>query len=128
MLVVDQMELYAIAAATFGALMLLLTTRELLRRRIGFAQYCFWTTLWFAMILLGTVPQFYSALLVLTETLGMLTPIHFVTTFSILILFAAVYLLEKRVGELDKKLSKVVQHIALQEAGDRISSQKEQKK
>jgi hypothetical protein len=108
------MELYATVATLFGLAMLLLTTRELARRKIGLLQYSLWMILWIALVLVGTFPQFYSALLFATEALGMYTPIHFVTTFSILALFAVAYYLGKRITELDDKLSTVVQHIALQ--------------
>lgn len=108
------MELYATVATLFGLAMLLLTTRELARRRIGLLQYSLWMILWIALVLVGTFPQFYSALLLATQALGMYSPIHFVTTFSILALFAVAYYLDKRINELDDKLSTVVQHIALQ--------------
>ena len=108
------MELYATVATLFGLGMLLLTTRELARRKIGLLQYSLWMILWIALVLVGTFPQFYSALLLATQALGMYSPIHFVTTFSILTLFAVAYYLGKRITELDDKLSTVVQHIALQ--------------
>ena len=122
------MEPYEIAAAAFGVVMLALTTRELLHRRMRLAQYFIWAVIWFALILFGMVPQFYSTLLLATQVLGMYTPIHFVTTFSILILFGMVYYLGKRVAELDDKLSTVVQHIALQPATERMDQGKERKK
>jgi len=121
------MEPYAIVAAVFGAAMLLLTTLELRRRRIGPLQYIFWTVLWLALILIGTVPQFYSALLLATEVLGMYTPIHFVTTFSVLILFALVYLLGKRIADLDEKISMIVQHVALRDAKSEAENPKKEK-
>jgi len=122
------MEPYEIAAAAFGVVMLALTTRELLHRRMRPVQYSIWAVIWFALILLGIVPQFYSTLLFATQVLGMYTPIHFVTTFSVLILFGMAYYLGKRVGELDDKLSTVVQHIALQPAAEGVDQGKERKK
>jgi len=110
------MEPYAIAAGAFGAAMLVFTTYELLRRKMSLLGYFFWAVLWSALILIGVVPQFYSALLLATQALGMYTPLHFVTTFSILILFAVVYYLGKRIAELDDRLSTIVHHIALQNA------------
>jgi len=107
------MEPYEMAATGFGIIMLLFTTRELIRRRIGLLQYSLWMALWIALILVGTVPQFYYALILVTQALGMLTPIHFVTTFSILALFAATYVLGKRIAELNEKVNKITQHIAL---------------
>jgi len=121
------MEPYAIAAAIFGATMLILTTLELRRRRIRPLQYLFWMALWLALILVGTVPQFYSALLFATEALGMYTPIHFVTTFSILILFTLVYLLGKRIADLDEKISLIVQHVALRDATTETKNPKKEK-
>jgi len=110
------MEPYAIAAGAFGAAMLVFTTYELLRRKMSLLGYFFWAILWSALILVGVVPQFYSALLLATQALGMYTPLHFVTTFSILILFAVVYYLGKRIAELDDRLTTIVHHIALQNA------------
>ena len=123
------MEPYAIAAGAFGAAMLAFTTYELLRRKMSLPGYFFWAILWSALILIGIVPQFYSALLLATQALGMYTPLHFVTTFSILILFAVAYYLGKRVAELDDKLSTIVHHIALQNASARpVNPGKEKEK
>jgi hypothetical protein len=118
------MEPYQMAATVFGAAMLLLTTRELLRKRMRLLQYSFWLVLWLALILIGTAPQFYSTLLFATQALGMYTPIHFVTTFSVLILFAATYLIEKRIGELNEKINRIIQHIALLNADKETSGPK----
>jgi len=112
------MEPYAIAATVFGLAMLFLTTWEFMRRKIGFLQYSFWMALWIAVTFVGAVPQFYSALLFTTQALGMYTPIHFVTTFSVLILFAVTYLLGKRVAELTEKVNTIAQHIALQNSSN----------
>ena len=114
------------AAAAFGAVMFLFTTRELLRRKITLPRYSFWLLIWIALILIGTVPQFYPTLLLVTLALGMYTPIHFVTTFSVLILFAVVYFLEKQITELNEKANKIVQHIALLNADKDTSNPKEQ--
>lgn len=108
------MEPYAAAGAVLGVVMALLTTRELLRRKITPPQYFAWMFIWVTIILTAAVPQFYSALLVVTQGLGMYTPIHFVTTFSVLALFVIAYYLGKRISELDDKLSTIVQNIALQ--------------
>jgi len=123
------LEPYAIAATALGAVMLLLTVRELVRRKKGLLQYSLWAMLWLAVILVGTVPQFYTALLFATQALGMYTPIHFVTTFSILLIFATMYLLAKRVAELNEKVNKVVQHMALNNVGglDNVSDSRRRK-
>jgi len=110
------LELYEIITTTFGLVMLLLTVRELMRRKKGILQYSFWIALWVVLVLVGIVPQFYSALLFVTQALGMYTPIHFVTTFSVMALFGATYYLGRRIAELDDKISAVVQHVALQTA------------
>jgi hypothetical protein len=113
------MELYGMVAASLGAFMLLLTTREFIRRRIGTLSYSLWAGLWIALILIGAVPQFYYALVLVTQALGMLTPIHFVTTFSVLALFAATYVLEKQIAQLNEKLNKITQHIALMNSSNK---------
>ncbi len=115
------MELYEIAANVFGAIMFLYTTRELIKRKIGLLHYCFWTIVWLALILIGIAPPFYYAILRVTQALGMYTPIHFVTTFSILALFLATYFLGKRVTELHEKINTITQHLALQKADETIS-------
>jgi len=121
------LELYAIAATGLGAVMLLLTVRELVRRKKGLLQYSLWAMLWLAVILVGTVPQFYFALLFATQALGMYTPIHFVTTFSILIIFATMYLLVKRVAELNERVNRVVQYMAVNNVDDNISDSRRRK-
>ena len=120
------MEPYEIAATAFGAAMLLYTTRELVRRKIGLLQYSFWISVWAALVLIGAVPPFRIAILVMTEALGMYTPIHFVTTFSILGLFAVTYVLGKRIGELNEKVNTITQHIALQNIDEKIAEPRQQ--
>mgnify|MGYP002153770524 CR=1 FL=1 len=119
------MEPYMVASAVFGLGMALFTTRELLQKKIRSAQYVFWMSLWLGLILIGVVPQFYSAILLITSVLGMYTPIHFVTTFSILILFTVVYLLAKRVSELNEKIGLLVQKIAVQSINGKADRLKE---
>lgn len=114
-----------VASAVFGAGMALFTTRELLQKKIRLVQYVLWMSLWLGLILVGTVPQFYLALSLITSTLGMYTPIHFVTTFSILILFTVVYLLAKRVSELNEKIGLLVQKIAVQSINSKADRLKE---
>lgn len=121
------MEPYAMAATVFGVAMILLTTRELIRRKMDLLTYSFWAFLWLALILIGIVPSFYSALLLATQTLGMSTPIHFVTTFSILGSFAVVYYLTKRIADLDDKLSTLVQHITVQAANTQTNERENEK-
>ena len=114
------MEPYEIASALLGATMFLYTTRELIRRKISLPQYCIWALVWLTLIFIGLVPQFYFAVLRVTQVLGMLTPIHFVTTFSILLLFVVTYFLGRRIAELSEKVNTITQHIALQNADNKI--------
>lgn len=106
--------------------MLLYTTRELVHRKIGLLQYSFWMSVWVALILIGIVPQFRITILVMTQALGMYTPIHFVTTFSILALFAVTYVLGKRIAELNEKVNTITQHIALQNVDEKIPKPRQQ--
>ena len=115
------------AAALFGVAMLLLTTRELLRRRMRLTPYLFWAAMWVGLILVVTVPQAYSTILFITQVLGMYTPIHVVTTFSILALFVLVYHLGKRTAELDEKLSVIIQNMALQNVGEHPNPNRDKK-
>jgi hypothetical protein len=50
----------------------------------------------------------------------MAAPIQFVTTFSIIILFAIVYQIFRTVGDINRKITKIVQHIALKKPEDEI--------
>ncbi len=87
-----------------------LTVREYLRGRINPIAVIFWSLVWIGLLLTGLFPEAYEFLVGL---LGLVLPINFITTFSIIILFILTYQLYKRIDELNRKLTKLTQEIVL---------------
>jgi len=117
-------ELYGLVASIIGVLLLALTVRELYRRRMRVASFLLWSILWVGLIVTGVFPQIYW---VAVTHLGMALPIHFITTFSIIILFAISYQLYRTLNEVDKKLTKVVKQLAIESFSSEQKSQEEEK-
>lgn len=46
-----------------------------------------------------------------TSMLGMATPIQFVTSFSIVVLFAIIHQLYRLIGEMNRKITQIVHHV-----------------
>lgn len=103
-------EPYGIVAMLIALLMMLTTLREFLRKKIGFFIFMGWMIIWLILSFTCLYPEFYKGA---AAMLGMATPIHFVTTFSIIALFAIVYQLYQRIVEIDREIVKIVQRIAL---------------
>ncbi len=97
-------------ASLLGVILLLITARELFRKRMDTGTFVMWSILWIALILTGVFPEPYT---LIVAWLGMSTPIHFVTSFGIVILLAISYQLYRRVNELNSKLTRTVQELAL---------------
>ncbi len=93
-----------------GAFMLLLTTREFVRRRTEAGTFLVWSILWGGLILTGIFPEPYA---LVVAWLGMSTPIHFVTSFGIVVLLAITYQLYRRISEINFKLTRSIQDLAL---------------
>ena len=104
------MEPYGILAALLGAIMMAISLREYLRGKLSTASFLAWMAIWAAILLTALFPRLYYSLVV---ALGMATPIHFVTTFSIILLFAIVYQLNKKLEEVNSKLNSMAREIAL---------------
>ncbi len=102
--------IYGTLASLLGLLLLVMTAREFLRKRSDLPIFLFWSTLWVTLIMTGLYPEPY--VLVVTW-LGMSTPIHFVTSFGIVILLAITYQLYRRTSEINTKLIKSIQELAL---------------
>ncbi|MEM2227137.1 MAG: DUF2304 domain-containing protein [Candidatus Bathyarchaeia archaeon] len=114
-------EPYGILAALLGALMMAISIREYLRDKLSTGSFLAWMAIWAAIFLTGLFPRLYSWVV---AALGMATPIHFVTTFSIILLFAIVYQLNKKLDEVNFKLNSMAQELALRDldrdrSGDR---------
>ncbi len=90
--------------------MLLLTTREFVRRRTEAGTFLVWSILWGALILTGIFPEPYA---LVVAWLGMSTPIHFVTSFGVVVLLAITYQLYRRISEINTKLTRSIQDLAL---------------
>lgn len=110
-------EPYGLIVILLGLIMATYTFKEFYRKRIGTNPFIIWTIIWIALISTGIYPQMY---LELASGLGMGAPIQFVTTFSIIILFAIVYQIFRTVGDINRKIAKIVQHVALEESEDEI--------
>jgi len=110
------MEPYGIVAMLIASLMILVTLWEYLRKKVSLRTFTGWSVIWSTIFFTGLYPEFYRGV---AAAMGMSTPIHFVTTFSILALFAIVYQLYRRVVEMNRKLVKNVQHIALSRSNEK---------
>jgi hypothetical protein len=51
--------------------------------------------------------------------LGLTSPLNLFTTSSIIFLFAFTFLLYQKINEVDKKIEKIVQHLAIAESKKR---------
>ena len=107
------LEPYGFIAMILGLVMAVYTIREYRRGRLGLVAFLTWTVIWLGLIATGIFPQMY---LTVTSMLGMATPIQFVTTFSIIALFAIVYQLYRLIGEINRKITQIVQHVALRQS------------
>jgi len=99
--------------ALIGLAMLILTLVEYRRRRFRLGALLLWLFPW-ALLLLGSV---YPPLVwLILEVLSLGLPIHVAMVLSIAVLFAMVYLLYIRVVDLERKLRRLVQDQAIQQA------------
>jgi len=105
-------EPYGILAAILGAILMAITIREYLREKISTPSFLAWAAIWAAISLTGLFPSFYHWVV---AALGMATPIHFVTTFSIILLFAMVYHLNRKLEEMNSKLNSMAKELALRD-------------
>jgi len=90
--------------------MMILTVREYARGRVNLPALGFWLAVWSGLLFTGLYPGAYEFVVSL---LGLALPINFITTFSIIILFIVTYQIYKRVDDLNRKLTRVAQEIAL---------------
>ena len=114
------LEPYGFIAMLLGLVMAVYTTREYRRGRLGLVAFLTWSIIWLGLVATGIFPRIY---LTVTSVLGMATPIQFVTTFSVIALFAIVYQFYRLIGEINRKITKIVQHAALRQSGKMLNSQ-----
>ncbi len=105
-------EPYGILAALFSAIMMAISIREYLRNKLSTGPFLAWMAIWAAISLTGLFPRLYYWVV---AALGMAMPIHFVTTFSIILLFAIVYQLNKKLDEVNFKLNSMARELALRD-------------
>lgn len=105
-------SIYGALAALIGVLMAILTFREFYRGKIGRLSLLFWMGAWIGLVYTALFPDTY---LVVAAYLGLALPINFITTFSIIILFLVTYQLYRKLDELNRKLTRLVQQVTLSE-------------
>ncbi len=106
-------EPYGIVAATLAAIFFIFTIRQYFRGKVRIHALIFWEILWAILFLTGVFPTIYISIV---AYLGMASPIHFVTTFSIIFLFIFTFIIYQKINELEKKIVEIVQHLAISES------------
>jgi hypothetical protein len=110
------MELFRWVLVVAGVLLVLLTVYECKRGKVSRVGLIFWTTLWVVISISAAYPPLYDSIVMFLQV-GL--PVHFVTICAIVILFLFVHRLYVKISELDRKLTKVVQQIALHDADEK---------
>ena len=103
---------YSIITAVLAIAFFIITLRQYLRGRIGFKPLLFWESLWIVLFITGIIPEIFEFI---TVFLGMAIPIHFITTSSIILLFIFTFLLYQKINDVDKKIVRIVQYMAIVE-------------
>ena len=106
-------EPYGIVAGTLAAIFFFFTMRQYVKGKIRIRALIFWEILWTILFLTGIFPTIYISIV---AYLGMASPIHFVTTFSIIFLFIFTFIIYQKINELEKKIIDIVQHLAISES------------
>ncbi|MCW3974636.1 MAG: DUF2304 domain-containing protein [Candidatus Bathyarchaeota archaeon] len=106
-------EPYGIVAAALAAFFFFFTIRQYIKGKIRIHIFVFWEILWIILFLTGIFPSIYMSIV---KYLGMATPIHFVTTFSIIFLFIFIFMIYQKINELEKKIVEIVQYLAISES------------
>ena len=99
--------------AALAAIFLFFTIRQYIKGKIRIRTFIFWEILWIILFLTGIFPSIYVSIV---KSLGMATPIHFVTTFSIIFLFIFIFMIYQKINELEKKIVEIVQYLAISES------------
>ncbi len=105
-------EPYGAVTALVAIILFILTFRQCARGKIRIGALLFWEALWIILFITAIFPAMYKS----TVTyLGMASPIHFVTTFSIIFLFIFTFLIYQKISDLNKKVVEIVQYLAISE-------------
>ncbi|WP_455277703.1 DUF2304 family protein [[Eubacterium] cellulosolvens] len=107
---------YGVIVAIIAASFFIITLNQYFRGRIKFRQLIFWEVLWVVLFITGIFPEIYESI---TVILGLATPLNLFTTSSIIFLFAFTFILYQKINEVDKKIEKIVQHLAITEGKKR---------
>lgn len=107
---------YGVIVAILAASFFIITLRQYFRGKIKLIPLIFWEALWTILFITGIFPEIYESI---TVVLGLATPLNLFTTSSIIFLFAFTFLLYQKINEVDKKIAKIVQHLAIAESKKR---------
>lgn len=91
--------------------MLLLTTHELVRKKLSLPLYALWAALWLAVIATGIFPDLYAPI---TAQVGLQTPVQFVTSFSVLAIFMLLFRIYARLGLMERRLTRLAQVVTIE--------------
>ncbi len=115
-------EPYGIVAAVLAISFILFTFRQYHRGKIGIRALLLWEALWGILFITGIFPGIYKSL---AAYLGMATPLHFITTFSIIVLFLFTFLIYQKVSDLDKKILGIAQYLAISDSESKDQRKKD---
>jgi len=105
-------EPFGVVTSAVAIILFVISFIQYARGRIKIEALLFWEVLWIVLFLTGVFPGMYES----TVTyLGMATPIHFVTTFSIIFLFIFTFLIYQKISDLNKKVVEIVQNLDISE-------------
>jgi len=107
---------YGVVVAILAASFFIMTLNQYFRGKIKFRPLIFWEALWVVLFITGIFPEIYESI---TVILGLTSPLNLFTTSSIIFLFAFTFLLYQKINEVDKKIEKIVQHLAIAESKKR---------
>ncbi len=111
--------IYLQVATVLGLVMLAVTLHEYRKRKLGLLSLSFWSALWLGLVVTGLFPDSYVSI---TTQLGMNTPIQFVTSFSIVVIFVIVFETYAKLSSLDRKVAKLAQTLTIEVSARRFAS------
>ncbi len=97
--------------------MLILTLHEYRKRKLSLPSVFFWSALWIGLIFTGLFPESYVQV---TSELGMNTPIQFVTSFSVVVIFVILFQTYTRLGSIERKVARLAQELTVNLNTERV--------
>lgn len=107
---------YGVIVAILATSFFIITLRQYFNGKIKLIPLIFWEALWVVLFITGIFPEIYESI---TIILGLATPLNLFTTSAIIFLFIFAFLLYQKINEVDKKIAKIVQHLAIAESKKR---------